>query len=422
MNKPTKRKSRKEQLQEEIDKIIPDRDEQKAMISGLYEGNPLFGESGIFTGLLQRMVNMSLEGELESYLEESPSEKNNRKNGFKKKQVRSTGGMLSINTPRDRNGEYEPIMVKNWERELSTGMDEIILSLYARGHSVEDVQQHLRQIYGVDISNSVISTITDKILPEITAWQNRSLASCYVVMYLDGIYYKTREDGVFSTKVIHTCYGITVNGDRDILGLYINESEGAKNWGLILEDLKRRGVEDVLFFCIDGLTGFKDALESVFPKAIVQRCVVHMIRYSTRFVSDRDMKAVCADLKAIYQSTNAIEAELALESCEEKWGKKYKGLTDHWRKNWDSFIPFLDYKPNIRRMIYTTNPVEAVHRVMRKVTKSKGGWSNDKGLIKQLYLTLMYNKKSWNKVVFNWKPIQIELIEKFGERYEKYLR
>ena len=147
-----------------------------------------------------------------------------------------------------------------------------------------------------------------------------------------------------------------------------------------------------------------------------------MIRYSTRFVSDRDMKAVCADLKAIYQSTNAIEAELALESCEEKWGKKYKGLTDHWRKNWDSFIPFLDYKPNIRRMIYTTNPVEAVHRVMRKVTKSKGGWSNDKGLIKQLYLTLMYNKKSWNKVVFNWKPIQIELIEKFGERYEKYLR
>ena len=233
MNKPTKRKSRKEQLQEEIDKIIPDRDEQKAMISGLYEGNPLFGESGIFTGLLQRMVNMSLEGELESYLEESPSEKNNRKNGFKKKQVRSTGGMLSINTPRDRNGEYEPIMVKNWERELTTGMDEIILSLYARGHSVEDVQQHLRQIYGVDISNSVISTITDKILPEITAWQNRSLASCYVVMYLDGIYYKTREDGVFSTKVIHTCYGITVNGDRDILGLYINESEGAKNWGLI---------------------------------------------------------------------------------------------------------------------------------------------------------------------------------------------
>jgi putative transposase len=346
MKKTIKRRSRKEELQEEIDKIIPNREEQKTMISGLYQGNPLFGESGIFTDLLQRMVNLSLEGELESYLEESVSEKNNRKNGFKKKQVRSTGGMLSINTPH-RNGEYEPIMVKNWERELTIGMDEIILSLYARGHSVEDVQQHLRQIYGVDISNSVISTITDKILPEITSWQNRSLASCYVVMYLDGIYYKTREDGKFSTKVIHTCYGITVNGDRDILGLYINESEGAKNWGLILEDLKRRGVEDVLFFCIDGLAGFKDALESVFPKAIVQRFVVHMIRYSTRFVSDRDMKAVCADLRAIYQSTNAIEAELALESCEEKWGKKYKGLIDHWRNNWDSFIPFLDYM-NIR--------------------------------------------------------------------------
>ena len=331
MKKQTKRKSRKEQLQEEIDKIIPDREEQKAMINGLYQGNPLFGERGIFTDLLQRMVNLSLEGELENYLESSATETNNRKNGFKKKQVRSSGGMLSINTPRDRNGEYEPIMVKNWERELTTGMDEIILSLYARGHSVEDVQQHLRQIYGVDISNSVISTITDKILPEITSWQHRSLSSCYVVMYLDGIYYKTREDGKYTTKVVYTCYGITVNGERDILGLYINESEGANQWGLILEDLKRRGVEEVLFFCVDGLTGFKDVLELVFPKAIVQRCVVHMIRTSTRFVSNRDIKAVCADLKAIYQSTNVIEAELALESCEEKWGKKYKGLVPVFR-------------------------------------------------------------------------------------------
>jgi len=422
MKKGRKKSARQEQLQEELDRFIPDREEQQQMMQGLYQGKPLFGESGVFTGMLQKMVNLSLQGELDSFLKEQPENTDNRRNGFKQKQVRSTGGMLTVNTPRDRSGEYAPMLVKNWERELTTGMDEIILSLYARGHSVEDVQQHLREIYGVNVSNSVISSITDKILPEITEWQNRSLSPCYVVVYLDGIYYKVRENGAFVTKVIHTCYGVNQYGERDILGLYINESEGASSWGLILEDLKRRGMEDVIFFCVDGLRGFKEVLETVYPQATVQRCIVHMVRSSTRFVSDKDIRKVCADLRLVYQSATMEDAKIALESFGEKWDKKYKMIRQKWEEEWDSLTPFMDYSPAIRKMIYTTNPVEAVHRIMRKVTKTKAAWCTDKGLIKQLYLTLMYQKKSWNKVVFNWKSMQKELIEKFGERYAKHLQ
>lgn len=409
-------------LQSEIDRIIPDREEQERMKAGLYAGKPLFGEEGIFTDLLQQMVDASLKGELDAMLSSESQESANRRNGYKNKQIRSSGGSLTIRTPRDRDGKYDPILVKNWERELHTGMDEIIISLYAKGMSVSDVHDTIRKIYGVEISESVISSVTNRVLPEITEWQNRPLNSCYVVLYMDGIYYKVRDEGSFRTRVIHTCYGIDTEGNRDILGLYVGPSEGSGNWGLIMEDLRRRGVEDILFCCVDGLRGFREAIENVYPDAIVQRCIVHMVRSSTRFVSSRDISELCRDLKKVYQSSTRENALLALDAFDLKWGKKYPKIKQQWLENWDELMAYMDYSESVRKMIYTTNPVEAVHRIMRKITKTKAAWTNENALVKQLYLALMHNTKSWKKRVVGWSSIKNELVEFFKDRYAKHIQ
>lgn len=413
---------KKQTKKKRLEDIIPDNFTREEVMTRLYRGDPIVGDGGIFTELLQSMVNTALEGEMDATLKESHAKGSlNRRNGNTKKTVRSGVGPLAISTPRDRTGEHEPVLVKKWERELATGVDDIILSLYARGQSVEDVRQQLRQLYGIEVSAGVISAVTDRILPEILEWQQRPLASCYPIIYLDAIHYKVREQGHFINKAIYSCYGVDVFGNRDILGLYLNESEGSRQWGLILEDLQRRGVQDVLFFCVDGLTGFKEVIEQVFPLATVQRCVVHLIRSSTRFVSYKDIRAVCADLKKIYTASDIQQAELALEVFGHRWDKKYKEVRLNWEKNWLDVMAFMDYGRHIRKMIYTTNPVEALHRVMRKVTKSKAAWCNDKALIKQLYLVIKYNEKSWNKRAYNWGHIQRELIEQFQDRYAQHL-
>lgn len=405
-----------------LEELIPDETKRKEVINRLYKGEPILGDGGIFTGMLQSIVNAALEGEIDHHLKEQAyDKKGNRRNGHTQKIVRSPAGPLHVQTPRDRKGGHDPILIKKWQRDLGTGIDEIILSLYARGQSVEDVRYQLQQLYGIEVSVGVISAVTERVWTEIVEWQQRPLFSCYPIVYLDAIHYKIREQGHVISKAIYTCYGVNANGQRDILGLYLNESEGANQWGIILEDLKRRGVEDVFFFCVDGLTGFVDVIEQVYPTSIVQRCIVHMVRSSTRFVSDRDSKKVCSDLRKIYTSANRQQAEIALEAFEQSWDKKYKEISPKWRKNWDELMAFMDYGQHIRRMIYTTNPVEALHRVMRKVTKSKGAWSNEKGLIKQLYLALKYNEKGWKRNAFNWTAIQRELLNKYGERYEKHL-
>lgn len=404
-----------------MEELIPDEARRKEVLSRLYKGDPILGDGGIFTEMLQSMVNAALEGELDQNLKEKPPGDDNRRNGHTSKVVRSTAGPLTITTPRDRNGEHDPILIKKWERELSSGIDEIILSLYARGQSVEDVRYQLRQLYGLEVSAGVISSVTERVWEEIIEWQQRPLFSCYAIVYLDAIHYKVREAGQVTSKAIYTCYGINVEGQRDILGLYLHESEGSRQWGLILEDLNRRGVEDVFFFCVDGLAGFTEVIEQIYPRSIVQRCIVHMIRTSTRFVSDKDIRKVCSDLRKIYTAANRQQAETALEAFGQAWDNKYKEIRPKWEKNWEELMAFMDYGENIRRMIYTTNPVEALHRIMRKVTKSKGAWSNDKGLIKQLYLSLKYNEKSWKRKAFHWTAIQRELLVKFGERYEKHL-
>jgi len=417
-----KKESKKREKRKRLEEIIPDDSIRNEMLSRLYKGDPILGEKGIFTNLLQSFVNAALEGEMDNFLEEAKDDStDNRRNGHTSKSLRSTAGPLSIQTPRDRAGDHEPVIVKKRERELSTGLDEIILSLYARGQSVEDVRFQLHQIYGLEVSTGAISAVTDRVWSEIIEWQQRPLATCYTIIYLDAIHYKVREDGKVISKAIYTVYSVTTEGQRDILGLYLSQSEGARQWGLILEDIKRRGVEDVLFFSVDGLTGFKDVIEQSFPCSALQRCIVHKIRNSTRYVSDKDIKAVCRDLRKIYTACDRDQALIALEAFGEQWNAKYKEIKPSWEADWDDLMAFMDYGENIRRMIYTTNPVEAVHRVMRKVTKTKGAWSNDKGLLKQLYLTLKYNEKSWKRTAFNWKVIQRELMEHYGERYIRYL-
>ena len=417
-----KKQQKKRVRRPRLEDIIPDEEIRTEMLSRLYKGDPLLGEQGVFTNLLQSFVNAALEGEMDNYLQESKEDSvDNRRNGHTSKSLRSTAGPLSIQTPRDRSGEHEPIIVKKRERELSTGLDEIILSLYARGQSVEDVRFQLHQIYGIEVSTGAISAVTDRVWVEINEWQQRPLASCYTIIYLDAIHYKVREDGKVISKAIYTVYAVTVDGQRDILGLYLNESEGARQWGLILEDLKRRGVDDVIFFSVDGLTGFKDVIERVFPASSVQRCIVHKIRNSTRYVAEKDRKPVCKDLRLIYTASDREQASIALKAFGQRWDTKYKEIKPSWAADWDDLMTFMDFGQHIRRMIYTTNPVEAVHRVMRKVTKTKGAWSNDKGLLKQLYLTLKYSEKSWKRQAFNWVAIQRELMEYYGERYARHL-
>jgi len=320
---PRKKREKKMRLEE----IIPDDTLRTEMLSRLYKGDPILGEKGIFTNLLQSFVNAALEGEIDHFLESSKNTKTeNRRNGHISKSLRSTAGSLSIATPRDRLGDHEPILVKKRERELSTGLVEVILSLYARGQSVEDVRHQLEQIYGLEISVGTISAVTDKVWGEIIDWQQRVLAPCYPIVYLDAIHYKVREDGKVLSKAVYTIYAVTVEGQREILGLYLSEAEGSRQWGLILEDLKRRGVEDILFFSVDGLKGFKQVIEQVFPFSYIQRCIVHKIRNSTRLVCSKDIKLVCISLRKIYTSANRDQAKLALEAFDRSWGTKYKEI------------------------------------------------------------------------------------------------
>lgn len=403
-----------------LEEIIPDEKIREKFIKQLYKKENLYSEGSIFRDLLQGFVNSALDGEVEAHLQENES-KTNRKNGKNKKKIRSQAGELSIETPRDRDGSFEPVLVNKWQRELTTGLDEVILSFYAQGQSVEDIRKQLKVIYGLEVSAGTISAITDKVWVDIQAWQERTLSRCYPIVYLDATHYRVREDGQIISKAIYTVYGINQHGDRDILGLYLKQSEGSRQWGFVLEDLQRRGVEDVIIFCVDGLKGFKEVIDEVYPKASVQRCIVHMVRTSVRFVHHKDYKVVCKDLRTIYTSADEHQALLALENFGEKWNKKYPEIAKKWNANWEELMMFMNFKKDIRRMIYTTNPVEAVHRVMRKTTKAKGAWNSDNALIKQLYLTLMHNEKSWKRKAFSWVAVQRDLLDVYGDRYEQYL-
>lgn len=405
-----------------LEELIPDEEYRQKIKEGLYEGKSLFGNEGVFTELLQAIVNSCLEGEVKSHINQERQEgKKNRRNGIKKKTLKTESGPIEIATPRDRSGSYEPLLVGPWERNLNTGVNDLVKRLYARGQSVDDVVYQLKELYGLELSKGTISAITEEVWSTITTWQNRRLQSCYPIIYLDGIYFTVKENGLFAKRVFYTVYGVDAEGRRDLLGMYMRPSESSSNWGMILEDLQNRGVEDVFFFCVDGLSGFADTIREIYPAAFVQRCIVHMIRNCVRFVSDKDIKRVCADLRLIYSATSRTDAEIALAAFKEKWDKKYPTIAKKWEDNWEDLTAFMDFGKDIRRMVYTTNPVEALHRVIRKVTKSKGAWTSEKALLKQIFMTLEHNQKSWKRNAHGWKSIQRELSQRFGERYLKHL-
>ncbi len=404
--------------------LVADEKLREEFTAALYSGKPLLGENGgIFTELLQAFVNASLAGELDHHLSEEKEEGGgkNRRNGHTKKTVKSEAGNLSIKTPRDRNSNFEPVLLEKRKKELNGGLEQSILTLYAQGNSNEDIHRMLKKLYGVDYPRTAITAVTERVWPKINEWQQRSLQACYAILYLDGIYFKVKEDGNFKDMTVYSVYGVDVEGNRDCLGIYLQRRECASEWGLVLEDLKRRGVQDILFCCIDGLPGFKKVINEVFEETIVQRCVVHKVRNSIRYASDKEVKKICADLRKVYTSANRQQAELALNEFEIKWGSQGERIAKLWRKDWDDLMQFMDYSEPLRRMIYTTNPVENLHRIIRKITKSKGAWTSKNALIKQIYMALMQNEKSWKRRAYSWKSIQHELEIKFGERFTKWI-
>jgi len=394
----------------------------KRMRSHLYSKEQLLGEDSPFSELLQTMVNGMLSGEMDSFmLEQKASKKSNKRNGKSTKQVISEVGPLHIETPRDRNGHFNPELVEKRQKSLSSGLDDQIIALYAQGNSIEDVRRLLLKIYGVEISAGKISQITDKILPVIRDWQDRPLQEFYSVVYLDAIHFKVRHEGKYETRAFYTVYSIDWEGHRDLLGMYMQSSEGASRWNTVLKDLKRRGVEDILVICSDNLTGFTDVINDVFPASIVQKCIVHQVRNSLKYIEDKDRKKVVVDLRKIYTSLTREQAKLALDAFAVKWSDSYEYVVKQWTDNWDELVAFMDFPVEMRRMIYTTNPVEALHRIVRKIIKGKAAWVSDTALMKQIYLSLMHNEKSWRRKAYGWKSIQRDLLKQYPERIELYL-
>ena len=390
-------------------------------IAGLYSGKNLLGTEGVLTSLVQRLVNAAMEGEMSSFLKESKALLPNRRNGKLSKHLNTELGSVEVQTPRDRRGEFEPSLVGKWQRHLGSGVVEQIQMLYAMGNSITDIQHQLQKVYGLDYSSGSISEITDYVLKDILAWQQRPLQEFYAIIFLDGIYFKTRESGRSATKVLYSVYSVDAMGQRDILGTYIRSSEGAHEWSSVLQDLKRRGVKDVLFFCIDGLKGFSDAILEEFPFSTIQRCIVHMIRSSTKLVGSKHIREVCQDLKTIYKASDREQAALALQVFKEKWEKICPEVAKKWEAEWDDLMAYMDFGEPIRRIIYTTNAVEGFHRQLRSITKSKGSWANDQALTKQVYMSLHLGTISWNKKVRNWSEVARGLMNTFGERFTKHL-
>jgi len=397
---------------------------EKAALEGLKEGKDLVGEEGILKELMSHLVQSSLEGEMNYHLEQEKERGiTNRRNGSTKKRVKTNIGEISIEPPRDRSGNFEPSLIGKWDRTLNSGFDNQVIELYSIGNSLEDIQMHLKRMYGVHLSTGQLSAITEQVRSDIEKWQSRPLKAFYILLYLDAIHFKIRENGRVITKAVYTVYGVDADGYRDVLCLYVGQgAEGAKEWGRVLEHIQDRGVEDVLFFSVDGLSGFKEAILSVYPQSIVQRCIVHMIRNSIRFVDDVDMKGLIKDLKKVYQADNENQGSEALDQFEYLWNHKYPEIGRAWRKNWTELTAFFGYNWDVRRLMYTTNPVEGLHRMLRKTTKTKGAFVSEKALTKILYLTLNRKEKVWKKRVQAYKAIQRNLTREFGDRFEKHVK
>ena len=371
------------------------------------------------------MMQEMLEAEMDVSMGYPKNEKgelivDNKRNGYSPKTVKSQYGELELDIPRDRNGEFEPKIVPKYQRDIS-GIEEKVISLYARGMSTRDIHDQLQDIYGIELSAEMVSKITDRILPDIKEWQSRPLNPMYPFCFMDAIHYKIKEDGRIVNRAAYVVLGVTLDGEKDILSINIGANESSKFWLGMLNDLKNRGVMDVLFFCVDGLSGFKEAINSVYPKAQVQRCIIHILRNSFKYVSYKDIKKFASDFKAVYKAPNEELALAELEMLKDKWGKRYPYAISNWESNWDVVSPFFSFSDDIRRIMYTTNIIEGLNRQFRKVTKTKSSFTNDTSLEKMLYLASMNVLKKWTQRYRNWDMVLSQLSLIYEERLAQYL-
>ena len=360
----------------------------------------LIGENGLLKLLTKKLVERALQAEMAEHLGHAKNDTvanpaGNTRNGKNKKTLKGDFGELPIEIPRDRHGSFEPQLITKHQTRWS-GFDEKILSLYARGMTVREIQSHLQEMYGAEVSPTLISSVTDAVMDEAKAWQARPLEALYPIVYLDCIHVKTRDAGAVRAKAVYLALGISMQGEKEILGLWIAQTEGAKFWLQVVTELKNRGVQDIFIACVDGLKGFPDAIEAVYPKTAVQLCLVHMVRHSLNYVSWKLRKAVAADLKAVYSASTVDEAAIRLNEFEDTWGADYPTIVKSWRSNWARITPFFDYPPEIRRIIYTTNAIESVNMSLRKITKNRGSFPSDDALLKLFYLALANIAKKWS--------------------------
>ncbi len=373
------------------------------IVRGLYAGKPLLGQGGLLTNLVKDLTQIALQCEMESHLvEDSLEQGNNRRNGITTKTMRTGSGSFELEVPRDRNSSFEPQLIKKRQTILNEELDNKILALYGLGTSYDAIASHLQEIYGVEVSAATISNVTDKLVPLLNEWRMRPLETIYAVMFLDAMFFKVKQDNKVMTKVIYNIMGINQSGQKDILGFYACESEGAHFWLSVLNDLKSRGVEDVLIACIDGLKGFPEAINTAFPKTEVQLCVVHQIRNSLKHVASKNQKEFMVDLKTVYQATSKDVAEYNLLQLEEKWGRKYPMVIKSWQQNWDNLTTYFKYSADVRRLIYTTNPIEGFHRQIRKYTKTKGAFTSENALFKLMFCAIKQITAKWNMPIPNW--------------------
>jgi len=389
------------------------------LLAGARTEEEIVGPGGLLADLTRRLVERAMSAELTEHLgyerhQEPPGGAGNTRNGWMPKTLATEHGPVPIKTPRDRKGTFEPQLVRKGQRRFE-GFDEKILALYARGLSMRDIEAHLAEIYGVKVGRDLISRVTDAVMDDVRAWQQRPLDDVYPVIFLDCLVLKIREGGAVQRRACYLALGVTVDGERDVLGLWFQESEGAKFWMQVLAELKQRGVADILICCVDGLKGFPEAIEAIFPQTVVQTCVVHLIRHSLKYVPRREREQVARDLKPIYTAVDADAAQQALEGFDEKWGKRFPVITQAWLNAWEYVIPFLAFPPEVRRVIYTTNAIEALNRQLRKAIKTKGHFPNEEAARKLIYLAITNAVPAWTRTR-NWTTALLAFKIHFGDR------
>ena len=389
---------------------------EKKVLDQFMSGKNLFGKGGAFAPMLKNVIEKALEAEMEGHLDEAQRTKGNKRNGKGRKTVKSGYGTFDIDTPQDRQSSFEPEIVKKRQTILADNLSDKIIGLYGLGMSYRDISAHIKEMYDTDISHTVLSQITDRIIPDIKAWQNRPLEPLYCIVWLDAMHYKVKVEGKIEHKALYNILGINKEGYKEILGMYISESEGANFWLQVLTDLNNRGLKDILIACTDNLKGFTDAILGIFPKAQVQLCIVHQIRNSLKYIASKDQKEFMRDLKLVYRANNKEVAEDGLLDLEEKWGDRYPVVIESWQRNWEQLSQYFQYTEPIRKIIYTTNAVEGFHRQVRKVTKTKGAFTSDMALLKLVYLATRNIERKWTSPLHNWSLTVQQLYIKFGDR------